>query len=129
MCTVMANSTLIFIIDDDKDYGATVKAGLATKHFENVAFFTDEAECLKNMARKPKVLITASRLKSLSGLQLIKKARAIYPNFISILLSSDFQKDSYKIYDERFLLYVDKYIIKGMDDLEEIIETVSYNFA
>ncbi len=125
----MASSTLIYIMNNDEGYGKIVKTSLAAKRFKNVVFFADEAECLKNMGKKPKVLITGSRLKSLSGLQLIKKARAIYPDFYSILLSNDFQNDSFKIYDERFIQYVDKYIIKGMDDMEEIIETVCYNFA
>ena len=125
----MDSSELIYMIDNDENYAKVVKAILATKKYENVVLFADAEECLKNMAKKPKVLITSSHLHDLSGVQLIKKARAIYPNFFSILLSSDLQNDPFKICDDRFIQYVDKFIIKGMDDLEEIIEAVSYNFA
>jgi len=124
----MDSSDLIYMIDNDKNYGNVVKAILAAKKYENVVFFADAQECLKNMAKKPKVLIANSHLHDLSGVQLIKKARAVYPNFFSILLSSDLQNDPFKICDDRFLQYVDKFIIKGMNDLEEI-EAVSYNFA
>jgi Response regulator containing a CheY-like receiver domain and a GGDEF domain len=117
------------MVDKDEEYTNNVRNSLASKSFKNVVSFIDETECLKNMSKGPKIVITDSHLKCLSGLQLIKKARLIYPDFFSILLSKDFQEGSFKIYDERFLQYVDKYIIKGMDDMEEIIETVTYNIA
>jgi len=125
----MENSVLIYMIDPDEAYGIKVKNRLAFNHFENFAFFSDTEECLKNMNKKPKILIVSAHLKSFSGIQLIKKARATNPKFFSILLSGESDEDPFKICDDRFLQFVDKYIIKGMDDLEEIIETVCCNFA
>ena len=117
------------MIDSDSDYGTSVKINLAKKNFNNFVLFEDEKDCLSNMIKKPKILITGYHLKNSSGLQLIKKAKAIYPDFFSILLSGEFHNETFKVFDERFLQYVDKYIIKGMDDMEELIETVTYNFA
>jgi len=125
----MNSSVLIHMVDVDENYSKLVKSILVKHNFKHVTLFTNETNCLAQMIKKPKILITGYHLKNMSGLQLIKKARAVYPNFYSILLSGDFHKDTQNVYDERFLQYVDKYIIKGMDDMEDLIEAVVYNFA
>lgn len=125
----MSNSVLIYVVERDEAYGKLIQSILSKHQFKHVMLFSDENECLANINHKPKILITGYHLKTMTGLQFIKKARARYPHFYSILVSADFHKDTNKVFDERFLQYVDKYIIKGMDDMEELIEAVVYNFA
>jgi len=125
----MNSSVLIHMVDVDENYGKLVKSILAKHNFKHVTLYTNETDCLANITKRPKVLITGYHLKTMSGLQLIKKAKSIFPGFYSILLSGDFHKDTQNVYDERFIQYVDKYIIKGMDDMEELIDTVAYNLA
>ena len=125
----MDSSVLIHMVDIDEDYRKLVKSILSKHNFKHMSLYSNENDCLADMIKKPKILITGYHLNHISGLQLIKKARAIYPHFYSILLSGDFHKDTLKVYDERFIQYVDKYIIKGMDDMEELIEAIVYNFA
>lgn len=125
----MGNSVLIYIVERDEAYGKLIQSILAKHQYKHVTLFTDENECLAHIVNKPKILITSYHLKTMTGLQLIKKARSRYPHLYSILVSADFHNDTNKVFDERFLQYVDKYIIKGMDDMEELIEAVVYNFA
>jgi FixJ family two-component response regulator len=123
----MNSLVLIHMVDLDETYGMLVKTFLEKNNFKQVSLFTDENECLNNMKKKPKILITGYHLKNMSGLQLIKKAKIVFPNFYSILLSGGFHEDTHHVFDERFLQLVDKYIIKGMDDLQELIEAVTYS--
>lgn len=123
----MEASILIYMVETDRNYAKTIKSILAEHNFKNFVLFEEEKECLANMAKRPQILIAGYHYKGISGLQLIKKAKTMSPHLFSILLSGDFNNET--VYDERFLQYVDKYIIKGMDDIEELIETVTYNFA
>jgi hypothetical protein len=63
----------------------------------------------------------------MSGLQLIQKAKSICPDFFSILLSGEYHKNNGSMMDERFLQYIDKYIIKGMDDMNELMDALNEN--
>jgi DNA-binding NtrC family response regulator len=121
----MDKSSLIFIIDDDFIYGKLVQASLDDAKFTNIESFTDESECLEQMSKKPKVLIANYQLTTTTGLQLIEKAKELNPTLLAILISAEFHYDIHKVQDERFIRYVDKYIIKGMDDTDEIIETLT----
>lgn len=118
---------LIHMVDLDANYGMLVKNFLEKNNYNHVTLFTDENECLSNMKKKPKILITGYHLKNMSGLQLIKRAKSVFPGFYSILLSGDFHKETSHAFDERFLQLVDKYIIKGMDDMEELMEALNYS--
>lgn len=123
----MERSVLIHLVETDFNYANQIKTSLAKNNFRNVTLYTNEEDCLEDIKKKPQILITAYHLKKLNGLQLIKKIRSQNPNLYSILISDDFQNDNLKVYDERFLQLVDKYIIKGMDDIEELLEAVSNN--
>jgi ActR/RegA family two-component response regulator len=121
------SGNLIFIVDDDLGYGRYVQARLTQNRFTNVHLYDDEKECLKDMKQLPAFLIVDYHLKKMSGLQLIQKAKSICPDFYSILLSGEYHNNSTSMMDERFLQYIDKYIIKGMDDMEELMDTLNDN--
>jgi len=121
-------NNLIFIIDDDLGYGRYVQARLAQNRYNNVNLYDDEKACLKDMKQSPDILIVDYHLKTMSGLQLIQKAKIIYPDFYSILLSGEYHNtNTTGSMDERFIQYIDKYIIKGMDDMEELFEAIDNN--
>jgi DNA-binding NtrC family response regulator len=120
----MNKNKAIFIMDDDYDYGRLVLAKLSREKFTNVHLYTEEDECLRDMVKKPVLMIIDYHLGHMTGLQFIQKAKEIYPNFTAFLVSGEFHKDFYKINDDRFIRYVDKYFIKGMDELNELVDTV-----
>jgi len=118
-------NNLIFIIDDDLGYGRYVQARLAQNKYTNVHLYDDEKAFLKDMKKFPAILIVDYHLKAMSGLQLIQKAKNIYPDFYSILLSGEYHNtQNASVMVERFLAYIDKYIIKGMNDMEELFEAL-----
>jgi ActR/RegA family two-component response regulator len=116
---------LIFIIYDDLGYGRYVQARLIQNNYTNVHLYDDEKSCLSDMKRLPAILIVDYHLKDMSGLQLIQRAKNIHPDFYSILLSGEYHNtQSGNSIDERFLKYIDKYIIKGMNDMEELFDAL-----
>lgn len=122
---MIETNNLIFIIDDDLGYGRYVQARLAQNKYTNVHLYDDEKTVLKDMKQSPAILIVDYHLKEMSGLQLIQKAKHIYPDFYSILLSGEYHNtQNTNGMDERFLKYIDKYIIKGMNDMEELFEAL-----
>jgi ActR/RegA family two-component response regulator len=120
----METSTLIFILDDDYQFARLVQAKLAQNGYRDAVVFTDEKECLTNMKKNPKILIVDYHLKSMTGLQFIKKTKMAHQDMFSILVSGEFHDCLNKIQDERFIQYVDKYVIKGMDEMNELIDAV-----
>ena len=119
---MITKKSLIFIVDDDKPYGNLLSAYLRKAGFQHIELFHDEGQCLNNMGQHPEVLISDYNLNYMSGLKLIQEAREISPGFHSILLSGAFHKEHYS--DDMPLDKVDKYIMKGDNELEKLSETL-----
>jgi DNA-binding response OmpR family regulator len=120
----MEHSTLIFILDDDYRFARLIQAKLAQNGYKDSVVFTDEKECLTNMKKNPKILIVDYHLKSMTGLQFIKKTKIEHQDIFSILVSGEFHNSPDKMQDERFIRYVDRYVIKGMDEMNELVDAV-----
>lgn len=118
---ITKNST-IFIIEDDKPYGALLQRHLKNLGFQNVVIFHDEEQCLNNMHQHPKVLISDYNLNYMSGLRLIEEAREKSTGFYSILLSGVYNQEHYA-YDMSSH-NIDKYIMKGDDELQKLSQTL-----
>jgi DNA-binding NtrC family response regulator len=120
---MITKSSLIFIIDDDLSYGNLVEQNLLNQNFENIVLFTTEKECLENMVKKPKVLMSDYHLKNTTGFKLIQKAREIYPDFYTILFSADYDYVNHK--DVLTSRQVNKYIFKDVNTVQEMLDTLN----
>jgi CheY-like chemotaxis protein len=96
---------------------------LVQKKFGHVVPFYDGKKCLANMTKMPQALIIEDHLKSMTGLQFIQKAKTAYPGLFVVLLSGG-NNDFTVLRDERFILYVDKFILKGMNDMNELVDAL-----
>jgi FixJ family two-component response regulator len=119
---MFTKESLIFVVDDDVPYGKLVQTYIKRQGFQNVTFFQDEKICLRNMEHNPQVLIADYHLNFMSGLKLIEKARKICHGIYSILLSGAYNKEIYS--DDMSIRNVDKYIIKGDRDLDQLTKTL-----
>jgi ActR/RegA family two-component response regulator len=122
---MFTKDSLIFLIDDDEPYGKLIQTHIQRQGFGNVVLFQDERSCLLNIIQHPHVLITDYHLNYMSGLKLIEQARKIIRSFYSILLSGVYHNEIYS--DDMSIRNVDKYIIKGENDLNQLSETL-HNF-
>lgn len=114
--------SLIFIVEDDVTCAKLLRYCLQNKGYNNTRIFTNEQECLDNMDLEPKILITDYLLKYEDGLKLIQRAKELHPFLYSILLSG-LNKDEI-LYRNKEAKYVDRYIKKGHESIERLIETV-----
>jgi DNA-binding NtrC family response regulator len=114
---------LIFIVEDDIQCGKLILYFLKRHGFRNVVLFTNGRDCLDNMRQQPDILITDFRLKNTNGLELIRDAKKIHPDFYCILLSGMHHEEfsSHEITKK----YVDKYIMKGCTGMEELLLTLN----
>jgi DNA-binding NtrC family response regulator len=116
---MLEKNSLIFVVEDDIPCGKLMQYYLTKNGYKNVWLYTHEKDCLANFKRHPDVLITDYRLKSMNGINLIQKAKKIYPDFYCILLSG-FQPDD--IFDtEISKQYIDVYIRKGLNCMNKLI--------
>jgi CheY-like chemotaxis protein len=120
----MENSPLIFVVDKDVKFINLVRNKLAECEYNNVVVFTDEKECLKNLKMDPKILIINQQLDRTSGLQIIKKIKSVRKDLFAILASREMPNQFQRLVDDQFIHYVDKLIIKGMDDMNEMMEAI-----
>jgi response regulator RpfG family c-di-GMP phosphodiesterase len=115
-------STLIFVVEDDLPCGMLIKYYLAKKYYTNVYLFSTEKECLANLSKKPDIIITDYRLKSMNGIDLIRKIKRIYPSFYSILLTALPADEIFnKSMNNRL---IDKYIRKSLTSMSELFYSI-----
>jgi DNA-binding NtrC family response regulator len=120
---MISKDSMIFIIEDDQPYGVLIQYHLKYLGFQNVLLFHDETQCLNNMDKCPEVLISDYHLNYMSGLKLIEEARKKTSGFYSILLSGEYDKARYS--DDISLNKIDKYLIKGENELEKLSEVLN----
>ncbi len=78
---------LIFIVDDNKLYTKVIVTFLKTHKFTNVETFTSGEDVLKELKRKPDIMILDYLLGGIDGLEVLKKAKEIAPEVDVIFLS------------------------------------------
>lgn len=125
----MDKNNFIFIIDEDLEYAKLIQDTLKKEQFENIMLFDNAETCQKNFYHKPAVIIVNYHIKKITGLQFIQKAKTVFPGIFAIMISEDGRNGFSSFNDERFIKYVDKFIIRGMDDISEMAEALNYNWA
>lgn len=123
---MFGKENLIFIIDDNVAYGKLIKATLKKHSYNNVRVFTKEHDFLDNMDQYPHIVICDYHLNTMNGLKLIELAKETHPFFYSILLSGEFHINTENVLDQRFIHLVDRYLVKNMDELKELVHTLEY---
>ena len=114
---------LISIVEDDIPCGKLLEYYLRRNGFNNVALYTDENNFIHNLNKHPQIVITDYRLKATNGVELIRHAKKIYPDFYCILFTG-LNYDEICQEDKSELL-IDKYIRKGLYSLTELLTTLN----
>jgi DNA-binding NtrC family response regulator len=88
---------LIFIVDDDPMYHRMISHNLQAEDFDNVMVFESGEECVKNLDKKPEVIILDYEMKGINGIQTLKKIKE-YNKDIKVILCSS-QEDMEIVFD------------------------------
>ncbi len=79
---------LIFVVEDNVFYNQLIVDNLAKQKFTNVKFFYSGEECLKNMNLKPDIIIQDYNLEGMNGVEVLQRAKKIYPEAEFLFLSA-----------------------------------------
>jgi len=127
---MITKNSLIFLVDDNIQFNRFVELGLLKHGFKNVKSFISGENCIENLDFEPHIVILDYNLdtpggKIKTGLQLTGAIKTILPNTFIIMLSGEMHKDPARFTDTRFLINIDKYLLKGMDNIKELVETIN----
>ena len=78
---------LIFIVEDSVVYKDLIVGHLQSKKFKNIKTFKSGTECLKELEKKPDLIILDYSIDGMSGLEFMKKAKESNPEIDFIFLS------------------------------------------
>ncbi len=67
----MKKSDLIFIVEDDHFYASAVSAYLESMGFENIAIYESGKECLKNIYKRPQLVLLDYNLADTKGMNIM----------------------------------------------------------
>lgn len=82
------NNPLIFVVEDNVYYNKLIVDNLARRKFTNVKFFLNGEDCIKNMNLKPDIVIEDYNLGGMNGVEVLKRAKKIYPDVEFIFLTA-----------------------------------------
>ncbi|MBN2634949.1 MAG: response regulator [Prolixibacteraceae bacterium] len=78
---------LIYIVEDSIVYKDLIVGHLQSKKFSNIKTFKKGEECLKELDKKPDVIVLDYSIDDMSGLELMRKVKEINPDIDFIFLS------------------------------------------
>lgn len=99
----------IVILEDDVFFGKMIKNFLINQEFKNVHLFHEEEECIKAITNEATILIIDHHLLKSTGLETIKRIKAINPSIQFIYLSGQkTSKIAVRAFREGALDYIEK---------------------
>jgi DNA-binding NtrC family response regulator len=115
---------LIFIVEDNVAYNKILEHHLAINQYTNVLPFLSGEECLKNLYRKPDIIVQDYKLQGISGLNVLRRTKKILPKTEFIFLSGideiDVAIDSVKFGAYYYIIKNDIAFSRVLSKIEEI---------
>lgn len=112
---------LIFIVEDNKAYNRIVEHHLHSHGYENVITFMSGEECLKNIYRKPDIVIQDYKLQGISGVNVLQRFKKVLPKCEFIFLSG---QDNVEIAINTVKLGAFDYIVKNETSLQRLLQKI-----
>ncbi len=112
---------LIFIVEDNQVYSKLVVSYLRSNKFTNVKAFSSGEECIQHLGEKPDIIIQDYLLEGMNGIEVLKRAKQVYPEIDFIFLSGQDNIDiaintmKYGAYD---------YIVKDQMALKKMVNKI-----
>jgi len=112
---------LIFVVEDNQLYSRLVVSYLKTNKFTNVESFATGEDVLKNMHRNPDIVIQDYLLDGITGIEVLIKAKKIYPEVEFIFLSGN---DNIEIAINSMKYGASNYIVKDKQALQKLVQKI-----
>lgn len=113
---------LIFIVEDNQVYNKLVVSYLRSKKFNRIESFSTGEECLKNLTKKPDIIIQDYLLEGMNGMDVLKTAKKQFPEIEFIFLSG---QDSIDIAINTMKYGAYDYIVKDQMALKKMVNKIT----
>lgn len=115
------NDPLIFIVEDNTVYNKLVVSYLRSQKFTRVESFLTGEECLRNIHKKPDIIIQDYLLDGMNGIEVLKAAKKLYPETEFIFLSG---QDSVDVAINSMKYGAYDYIVKDQMALKKMVDKI-----
>lgn len=116
------NDPLIFIVEDNTVYNKLVVSYLRSQKFTRVESYLTGEECLKNIHKKPDVIIQDYLLDGMNGIEVLKATKKLYPDTEFIFLSG---QDSVDVAINSMKYGAYDYIVKDQMALKKMVDKIN----
>jgi DNA-binding NtrC family response regulator len=113
---------LIFIVEDNTVYNKLVVSYLRSQKFTRVESYLTGEECLKNIHKKPDVIIQDYLLDGMNGIEVLKATKKLYPETEFIFLSG---QDSVDVAINSMKYGAYDYIVKDQMALKKMVDKIN----
>jgi len=113
---------LIFIVEDNTVYNKLEVSYLRSQKFTRVESYLTGEECLKNIYKKPDVIIQDYILDGMNGIEVLKATKKLYPETEFIFLSG---QDSVDIAINSMKYGAYDYIVKDQMALKKMVDKIN----
>jgi len=113
---------LIFIVEDNSIYNKFIANHLRSKKFNRIESFLSGEECLKNLYKKPDIVIQDYLLNGISGLDVLKTSKKRSPDSEFIFLSG---QDNLNVAVSSIKNGAFDYVVKDRFALEKLIGNIN----
>jgi DNA-binding NtrC family response regulator len=113
---------LIFIVEDNSVYNKLVVSYLRSQKFTRVESYLSGEECIKNIGKKPDIIIQDYLLEGINGIEVLKMTKKIYPETEFIFLSG---QDSVDVAINSMKYGAYDYIVKDQMALKKMVDKIN----
>jgi DNA-binding NtrC family response regulator len=113
---------LIFVVEDNWIYNNLVVNHLRSNKFQKIESFVSGEECLKNLYKKPDIVVQDYHMDGLNGIDVLKESKKRNPDTEFIFLSGD---DSYEIAANTLKYGAFDYLVKDNLALKKLIVVIN----
>jgi DNA-binding NtrC family response regulator len=113
---------LIFIVEDNTVYNKLVVSYLRSQKFTRVESYLTGEECLKNIHKRPDVIIQDYLLDGMNGIEVLKATKKLYPETEFIFLSG---QDSVDVAINSMKYGAYDYIVKDQMALKKMVDKIN----
>ena len=112
---------LIFIVEDNSIYNKLIASHLRSKNFKRIESFLSGEECLKNLYKKPDIVIQDYLMDGINGIDVLKKTKKSHPETEFIILSG---QDNLNIAVNTIKYGAYDYVVKDRFALNKLLDNI-----
>jgi DNA-binding NtrC family response regulator len=116
------NYPLIFIVEDNSVYNKIIVNHLRSHKLVRIESFLSGEECLKNLYRKPDIIIQDYLLDGINGIDVLKATKKKYPDTEFVFLSG---QDNIEIAINSMKYGAFDYIVKDQNALVKLTDKIN----